>query len=620
MSLSQALSTAMAGLRVTQSQLSVVSGNVANAQTPGYVRKTLDQVTTAAGGGISVTTAAIQRELDQLVQTQLRTETSGASYATALSQLYQQIQQVIGQPGSSTGIDSLFNNFTSALQTLSSTPDSYSAQTTALNAGQVLAQQLNATTQALQTLRGAAEQGISSDIQQANDALQQIVKINKQLIAASPDDPSAATLMDQRDHYIDQLSQLMDIRVVQGQHNDVSIYTGNGFQLADASSATQLSFDPRGTITASSAWDADPSKSGVGSIKIINPDGSSTDLIAQGAIKSGEIAAYLAMRDQILPQAQSQIDEFAAQMSRALSDRTTDGATVTGPPAGFSIDTANLLNGNTINLTYTDSATNTQHVVTIVRVDDPSALPLPSTTTADPNDQVIGVNFSGGMSSVVSQLTAALGATGLQFSNPSGTTLQVVDDGATNRVDVNALSSTVTTTGLTTGNPQLPFFLDGATPFSGAIGGSGAQITGLAGRITVNPALLANPSSVVIYQSGGLIGDTTRPSFLYSQLTNASYVYSPQTGIGGSASPFTGTLSSFVSQIFAQQGQAAANAASLKQGQDLVVSALQQRMTATSGVNIDQEMTDLLTLQNAYGANARVFTVVKQMFDTLLNM
>jgi flagellar hook-associated protein 1 FlgK len=51
-----------------------------------------------------------------------------------------------------------------------------------------------------------------------------------------------------------------------------------------------------------------------------------------------------------------------------------------------------------------------------------------------------------------------------------------------------------------------------------------------------------------------------------------------------------------------------------------VVSALQQRMSESSGVNIDQEMTDLLTLQNAYGANARVFTVVKQMFDTLLNM
>ena len=50
MSLSQVLNTAAAGLKTTQAALSVVAANVANAETPGYVRKTLDQVTTAAGG------------------------------------------------------------------------------------------------------------------------------------------------------------------------------------------------------------------------------------------------------------------------------------------------------------------------------------------------------------------------------------------------------------------------------------------------------------------------------------------------------------------------------------------------------------------------------------------
>lgn len=620
MSLGQALSAAIAGLRVTQSQLAIVSGNVANAQTPGYVRKTLDQMATAGGGSVSVLATQINRELDKLVQTQLRSETAGSAYTTTLDQFYQQIQQIIGQPGSSTGLDTLFNSFTTALQTLSTSPDSYSAQTAALNAAQVLAQQLNATTDAVQTLRGAAEQGLSTDIQQANDALQQIVKLNREIVAAAPNDPTAATLMDQRDQYVDQLSKLMDIRVIEGDHNQISVYTGNGFQLADATGATTLSFDPRGTITANSTWNSDPNKSGVGSIKVFNPNGSSTDLIAQGAIRSGEIAAYLAMRDQILPQAQSQLDEFAARMSQALSDKTTDGTAVAGPPAGFDVDVGNLLPGNSVKITYTDTATNTQHVVTVVRVDDPSALPLPATATGDPNDQVIGVNFSGGIGSVASQLTAALGGTGLQFSNPGGTVLRVVDDGAPNKIDVNALSATATITGLTSGNAQLPFFLDGTTPYSGAIAGSGSQITGLAGRITVNSALLGNPASLVLYKSGALIGDSTRPSFLYDQLKNASFVYSPTTGIGGTASPFTGTLSSFVSQIFSQQGQAAANASSLKQGQDLVVNALQQRMSQTSGVNIDEEMASLLTLQNTYAANARVFTVVKQMFDTLLNM
>ena len=82
MSLSQALATAVSGLHAAQAGLSITAANVANAETPGYVRKTAVQVTTAAGDlGVGVRTAAISRELDQYVQRQLRVETSGASYA-----------------------------------------------------------------------------------------------------------------------------------------------------------------------------------------------------------------------------------------------------------------------------------------------------------------------------------------------------------------------------------------------------------------------------------------------------------------------------------------------------------------------------------------------------------
>ena len=54
MSLTGALNTIQAGLQVTQSALQIVGANVANAQTPGYVRKTQDQISTAAGNSISV--------------------------------------------------------------------------------------------------------------------------------------------------------------------------------------------------------------------------------------------------------------------------------------------------------------------------------------------------------------------------------------------------------------------------------------------------------------------------------------------------------------------------------------------------------------------------------------
>ncbi len=622
MSLTQALNTATAGLQITQKGLSVVAGNIANAQTPGYVRKTLDQISTAAGTSISVRAEAINRELDRLIQTQLITETSGGSYADMLSKLYQQLQGVYGAPGSATGLDTLFNNFTNALQSLASDPSSFSQQSTAINAAQVLAQQLNAMTGSIQALRLSAEQGIASNVQAANNALQQIAAINQKVPTASPDDAASTVLMDQRDQYVEQLSKLMDIRVVQGDHNQVFVYTRSGAELVGGGGdPAQLSFDAHGTLTPNTLWDPDPTKRGVGTITLTLPNGAGTDLIATGAIQSGEIGAFLQMRDKFLTQAQTQLDEFAAQMSQALSDRTTAGTPVTAAPqTGFAVDVGALQSGNMVHLTYTDAGS-VKHTVSIVRVDDPSVLPLPNTATADPNDQVIGVDFSGGMAGVVAQLTAALGATGLQFSNPAGTTLQVLNDLATT-ITVNSLSATATTTSLTSGKPQLPLFVDGVNVYSGAIEATGPEERGFAGRISVNSTILADPSKLVTYSAlpPTPSGDPTRPTFLFDQMSKASLMFSPTTGIGGSASPFSGTLSAYIAQVMSQQGQAANNADNLKQGQDLVVSTLRQRMNSASGVNIDQEMTTLLTLQNTYSANARVFSVIEQMYKDLLSL
>ena len=116
------------------------------------------------------------------------------------------------------------------------------------------------------------------------------------------------------------------------------------------------------------------------------------------------------------------------------------------------------------------------------------------------------------------------------------------------------------------------------------------------------------------------VGDATRPNFIYNQLVNASGQYSPATGLAGAASPFQGTLTAFMTQMVSMQSLAATNATSLQSGQDVVVNALQARFDSKSAVNIDSEMANLLSLQNSYGANARVMSTVKAMLDTLMQM
>jgi flagellar hook-associated protein 1 len=616
MGLSSALATAMSGLRANQAALSIVSSNIANASTPGYVTQSVNQVELPSGtGGASVQVTGVNRQLDIYVQSQLRTETSGGAYADQISNILGQLQNVYGTPGGTGTLETTFSNFTTALQALSTSSGSQSAQVSALSAAQSLAQQLNTTTQGIQSLRSNVQQDIGTSVTQANADMTQIAAINTQLQGLAPTDPAAATLMDQRDTAINQLSQLMDIRAVTDSSNQTSVFTNSGVQLVGAGQASQMTFSSPGALTANSLYNSDPAKSGVGSLTIQLPNGASYDMVANNAISSGQIAADLTLRDQTLVQAQNQVDQLAATLSSSLSDQTTPGTAVTGPPAGFSLDVSNVLPGNTINLTYTNSVTNTQQQVSIVNVTDPSALPLANAPNANP--QVIGINFSGGMASVVSQLNAALGTSNLQFSNPSGSTLQVVGNSA---ATVNAASVTTTTSSLTSGSAQLPLFTDGPSLYTGAITGGGSQMTGLAGRITVNAALLSNPANLSVYSTSPptAAGDTTRSDFLYSQLTSGTFSYSPQTGLGSSASPFTGTITGFMQQFLSQQANASSAATQLQQGQDVVVNTLQQKFNSTSSVSIDTEMANLIALQNSYAANAHVMSVVQSMMTSLL--
>ena len=620
MGLSSALATAMSGLRANQASLSIISSNVANAQTPGYVNQNPNQIEVSSGDfGATVQTTGVNRQLDLFVQNQLRTETSGGAYADQMANILSQLQSVYGTPGGDGTLETALSNFTNTLQSLSSNPGNQSAQSVALSAAQTLAQQLNSTTQGIQSLRTNVDQDIGNATGQANTAMSQIAQINTQLQGLSPNDPLAATLMDQRDNAINQLSKLVDVRVVTDSSNQANVFTNSGVQLVGNGLASSFVYNSQGTLGATSLYNANPAKSGVGSLAIRLPNGANIDLVANNSISSGQIAADLKLRDQTLVQAQTQVDQLAATLSSSLSDQTTAGTPVAGPPSGFDVSTSNMQPGNSINLTYTDTATNTQRQISIVNVTASGALPLQNGANANP--LLVGVNFSLGMTSVVSQLNTALAANHLQFSNPSppSSTLRATDDGSGSAAMTGA-SVTTTVSSLTSGKPQLPLFTDGNSLYTGAVSASGPEMTGLAGRISVNAAVVADASKLSVYSTSPATatGDNTRSDFLFSQLTSQTFSYSPSTGLGSAAQPFKGTVSSYLQNFISQQGNASTLATQLQQGQSVVVSTLQQKFDSTSAVNIDTEMASLIQVQNTYAANAHIMTVVQSMMTSLL--
>jgi flagellar hook-associated protein 1 FlgK len=261
MGLSSALATAMSGLSANQAALAITSGNIANAQTPGFIAETPNQTELATGtAGATVQVNGATREIDLFVQNQLRTETSGAGFANQNSNILGQLQSVFGTPGGTGTLETALNNFTGSLQALSTSSSGLSAQTTALGAAQTLAQQLNTTSQSIQTLRTNVEQDIGSSVTEANSDLNQIASINAQLQGLSANDPSAATLEDQRDDAINDLANLMDVNAVTNSANQTSILTNTGVQLVSGGQASQFSFTSPGTLSPTSLYNSNPTQ------------------------------------------------------------------------------------------------------------------------------------------------------------------------------------------------------------------------------------------------------------------------------------------------------------------------------------------------------------------------
>lgn len=621
MGLSTSLNTAISGLNATQVGIGVVSQNVSNAGTAGYVRRAVSTSDSLSGLTVGTQSTQVQRLLDKIVQHQLWQESAGAAYTSTRADMLSSIDKLYGAPGSTTALDSVYNGFTSALQALKNDPSSYSLRSAVLDSATQLASRLNTLSDGVQALRSQAESGIASAVTQVNNLLGALTNVNARIVG-SPNDAGVAGLKDQRDLILSELSQYIDIKTSEDARGSISVVTGSGTQIFDGRPAVTFGFDAHSGLGADDQWSANPTQRGVGTITMTTSSGGVMDAIANKTFRSGEIAALVEMRDKTLVQAQAQLDEIAAQMSRALSDREIAGTAVTaGAATGFEVDLAGLQSGNTVTLDYATTPGGQTQRFTFVRVESAASLPLPASASGDANNRVIGIDFSGGPASVAAQMQAAIGG-GFTVSN-TGSVLRIVDDGAAGTRDVKALTARPTATTLSSagGSAELPFFVDGAgnATYTGSFE-NGSQAVGFAARIKVNPALIADRSKLVTFDTTTAQGDATRPQLLLERLTQSQRSLTNNTGLDGSTATTSSTVSSFVQRVVSSQGQAVETAQRLDEGQQVALAAVQSRFQQTSQVNVDQEMATLIELQNAYAANARIISTVKEMMDVLMRV
>lgn len=205
--------------------------------------------------------------------------------------------------------------------------------------------------------------------------------------------------------------------------------------------------------------------------------------------------------------------------------------------------------------------------------------------------------------------TASVVGGQLQIADPAGNpiTASVTVSGGPGS---ETFSSGVATNPLNTLNSNLGATKDANHFFAGVNIATGVDN---AATIQVNPSLIANNALLLQATTGP---DPSISQTLFANL-GGSYTFA---AAGAFTNSTTTTLNNYSGQIIAQAASTAAAANSNATFQTSLQSQIETQAGAVSGVNIDQELGNLIQYQNAYGANAKVMTVIQTLYDTLMRM
>lgn len=331
MSLTLALNNALTGLNVSQRSLAVLSQNIANANTQGYSRKTLEQSATVLdGNGAGVSVQDVSRKIDEFLQTAVQLQTSDLGKAQTTNDFLDKVQVYLGKPGSGNSLDTSLTSFFSDVQQLAETPERASFQVNAVNSGAALAQQFHDLAQGLQDVRFEADQQIHTAVLNANEDLKSIYTLNNSISSARALGQSTSELEDKRDNFIRDLASYLDIKVNKLDQGRIGITTPSGLTLLD-DSQYQLSYSSLSSVN-ELIYDSPRRPVTVQRVASTASDGIQ-ELISGGApgtitsrLISGKLKALVDLREKSIPDILAQVDTLAANLRDNVNAIHNDGS------------------------------------------------------------------------------------------------------------------------------------------------------------------------------------------------------------------------------------------------------------------------------------------------------
>jgi flagellar hook-associated protein 1 len=335
MTISSALNSAMSGLRAASRASELVSSNIANASTPGYARRTLS-VSSGSGGGITgVHINGVVRHVDAQVISDRRMAGSEFGYRSETSAYLNRVEDLVGTPDQQGSLSARLADFENSLITASSRPDATERLDAAAQSARDLARSINTVADGIQATRTAADRSIAEQVTRLNDTLKNIETLNFKIAAANAQKSDVSALQDQRRVLIDEVSEMVPVRVLDRDYGTVALYSTGGGILLDGRAA-EIGFDPSNVITPYMSIDD-------GSLSGLTVNGYSVNTSSDaGRLHGGTLGAQFEIRDELAPEAQSQMDALARDLIERFESAAVDPSLGPGDPGLFTDDGLSL--------------------------------------------------------------------------------------------------------------------------------------------------------------------------------------------------------------------------------------------------------------------------------------
>ncbi len=622
MSLTLSLNTALSGLQTNQASLQIVSNNVTNAGTEGYTRKTAERTAlTLQGLGAGVELGEIKRLVDQTLIGEMRDTLALLSRDQVQQPYYQQMQDLFGKPGDDSSIGATITTLATALEGLATTPEGQTQRVQVVNAALDLARQFNTMSGEIQRLRGDAERQLSATVDQVNASLQQISDLNDEIVLRKASQQTTAELEDKRDTAMTKLAGFMDIQTFTRGTGEVVIFTSEGTLLdhfPNFLSHNGLQLLQPGASHANGDIDG---------ISLNNRDITTT-------LQGGELKGLIELRDTVLPNLQAEIDQLAARLRDEVNALHNKG---TSFPPPSSLSSGRLFDSTSDVVTVSGSI---QFAVVDAKGDVPENLATAQPFSVDLGaiaapatiqDVVNAINTQAASQPpqvIQAQLVSVGSQFQLQISTLNSNHRLVLDESTSAVTGFTPNGGTAQSVALETGNsPGFSHFFGLNDLFVTTGFNSGETLSpGLTRAMKVRDDLVGDPSKLsraataftmpltggdnLIAAGGGAIAEAMAAKF------DEALSFSATGGLGVTST----TLAGYGAEITFANATAAARADSNVAIQGALHQELKFRSDSLSGVNLDEELSQMIVIQQAYSASARIVTTVQELFAVLQQM